>query len=271
MSEDDVRDGLRGVVDGEPPLSFDPDELMETTRRRTVRRRALVSVGVATTAVAVAAVAVPLALGIERGTGEVATGAQPGTTSSTTVSPPSPPEAGDIPWPPPDVVPAQYTAAQLTQRGEEMRGHLATTFASVVPDASGVEVQPFGGESTGSVSDGQTYLNAFTRFTVAGVPYAVDVQAVAPGAAVSPEEQCGNHDGCEARELADGTWLLITNEGQDQSTIVSVIHYRATGAVVRATGYNYDPTSQTAVRYAPAIPVTVDQLAALATDPELHL
>jgi hypothetical protein len=271
MSENDVREGLRGVVDGEPPLSFDPDELMETTRRRTKRRRALVSVGVATTAVAVAAVAVPLALGIQRGTGEVAAGAQPGTAVSTTVPPSSPPEAGDIPWPPPGVVPAHYTAAELTQRGEEMRAHLSSTFASVVPGASGVEVQPFGGESTGSVSDGQTYLNAFTKFSVAGAPYAVDLQAIAPGAAVSPEEQCGDHGACEARELADGTWLLITEEGQDQATIVSVIHYRANGAVVRATGYNYDPTSQTAVQYAPAVPVTVDQLAALATDTALFL
>jgi hypothetical protein len=270
MSEEDVRDGLRDAVAAEPPLVFDPDELMETARRQTKRRRALVSVGVATTVVAVAAVAVPFALGIPRGDDGVAVGSsQPVTTTTTTTTTVAQPE--DIEWPRPGIKPEHYTEAELTQRGKAMRAHLATTFAAVVPEATGVEVQPFGGEAAGSVADGQTYLNAFTRFTVGGVPYAVDVQAIAPGAAPSPEEQCGEPGACEVEELPDGSWLLFTDESQGQMRIASVIHYRNTGAVVRATGYNYDPTSRTAVDYAPAIPVTIEQLTALAIDPELRL
>ena len=274
MSEEDVRDGLRGAVAGEPPLVFDPDELVETARRQTKRRRALVSVGVATTVVAVAAVAVPFALGIPRGDGGVAVGSRPVTSSTTpTVTEPEDTvtEPEDIEWPRPDIVPAHYTAEQLTQRGKEMQAHLSTTFATVVPGVAGVEVQPFGGESAGSVSDGQTYLNAFTRFTLAGTPYAVDVQAIAPGAAPAPDEQCGAPGACEVQDLPDGSWLLIMDESHDQARIASVIHYRNDGGVVRATGYNYDPTSPVAARYAPAVPVTIEQLTALATDPELGL
>ena len=278
MSEEDVRDGLRGAVAAEPPLVFDPDELMETARRQTKRRRALVSVGVATTVVAVAAVAMPFALGIPKGDGGVAVGGRPVTSTTTPTTTPTAPaiglttaDPGDIEWPPPGIEPAHHTAAELRQRGKAMQAHLTTTFASVVPEASGVEVAPFGGESAGSVSEGQTYLNAFTRFTLAGTPYAVDVQAVAPGAGPSPEEQCGERNDCEVQELPDGSWLLITDESEDRMRIASVVHFRNTGAVVRATGYNYDPTSQTTVQYAPAVPVTIEQLTALATDPELHL
>ncbi|GAB1513651.1 hypothetical protein [Actinophytocola sp. KF-1] len=266
MSEEDVRDGLRDAVAGEPPLVFDPDELVATARRQTKRRRALVSVGVATTVVAVAAVAVPFALGIPRGNDGVTVGSAPATTTTTTTAQPR-----DIEWPPPGVEPAQYTAEQLSGRGKAMRAHLTTRFAAVVPEATAVEVQPFGGEAAGSVSDGQTYLNAFTRFTLHGVPYAVDVQAIAPGAAPSPEEQCGERRACEVEELPDGSWLLITDDSQGESRIASAIHYRDDGAVVRATGYNYDPTGQTAARYAPAVPLTIEQLTALATDPELGL
>ncbi len=272
MSEEDVRDGLRGAVATEPPLVFDPDELMETARRQTKRRRALVSVGVATTVVAVAAVAVPFALGIPRGGDGVVVGSPPVTSTTTTLATTTPTMPGpeDVEWPPPGIEPAHYTAAELAQRGKEMQAHLATAFASVAPEATGVEVQQFGGESEGAVSDGQTYLNAFTRFTVRGTPYAVDIQAVAPGAAMSPEERCGEPGACEVQELPDGSWLLITDESQGQARIASVLHYRNTGAVVRATGYNYDPTS-TKVTYARAVPLTIEQLTALATDPELHL
>lgn len=270
MSEEDMRDGLRGAVAAEPPLVFDPDELMATARRQAARRRALVSVGVATMLVAVAAVAVPLALGIPRGHDGVAVGGPP-VTSVTTTTTPTMPGPEDIEWPRPGVEPAHYTAAELVQRGKRMQAHLSATFALVVPEATDVEVRPFGGESEGSVADGRTYLNAFTRFTVRGTSYAVDIQAIAPGAARSPEEQCGEPGACEVQELPDGSWLLITDDSQDQARITSVIHYRDSGAVVRATGYNYDPTSRTAVRYAPAIPVTVEQLTALATDPGLHL
>lgn len=272
MSEEDVRDGLRGAVAAEPPQSFDPDALMDAGQRQVKRRRALVSVGLATVLVAVA---VPVAVGIARGTDGVTVGTQPGAPGISEPPPTSAaPEPGDIPWPPPGVTPVSYTAAELAQRGEDMRAHLLATFATVVPGVSGVDVQPFGGEATGTVSEGQSYLNAFTTFAVAGVPHAVDVQVIAPGGeSMTPEERCGHlsPDACEARELADGSWLLIVDESEGQSQIVSVLHYRDTGAVVRATGYNYDPTSQTAVKYSQTVPVAVDQLAALATDTRLGL
>jgi hypothetical protein len=57
----------------------------------------------------------------------------------------------------------------------------------------------------------------------------------------------------------------------DQREIVTVTHYRTSGAVVAVSGYNYDPTAKTAVKPLPAMPVTVGQLTFLATDAALGI
>lgn len=259
MSEEDVRAGLRGLVADEPPLMFDPDELMETARRQTKRRRALAAVGVATAVVAVAAVAVPLAIGTPTGNDGVTVGGSPTTTSAT--APALGPE--DIKWPPPGVKPRYDTVAKLTQRGEEMQAHLSATFPSVVPGATEVEVGRFGGEATGTVYYGQDYLETTAAYLLDGTAYSISVQVAAPGADRPPEQQCFEAVSCEARKLADGSWMMNVDDDR-------VVHYRADGVVVRVTAYWYDTTDPTP-KYAPDIPLTVDQLIELATDPELYL
>lgn len=70
MSEQELREGLRLAVAGEPALAFDPDVLLARAKQEIRRRRALFGAGAATAAVAVAAVAVPTLLGSPRGGGD---------------------------------------------------------------------------------------------------------------------------------------------------------------------------------------------------------
>jgi hypothetical protein len=294
VSESDVREGLRAAVDGEPPLSFDPDALMAQANRDLLRRRALVGVGVATTAVAVAAVAVPVLLGSPRGgaggdSPQVGTGSPPSSCPSpsawfnyqpmpgapTTRVPvvdklPKELNVSEIPASPcaSAVAPPTYTAAQLTARGAELQAYLRTQFGKVVPAAKDVNPQPFGGEQTGSVSDGQNYLNAFTTFTVNGEPTGVDIYLSAAGS--DGPKPCLADARCEAKPQQDGSLVVIEKHDDGPRVVLSVSHFRVNGSVVRATGYSYDPTNSEA-KFLGAVPVTVEQLTALATDSKLSL
>ncbi|HEU5474052.1 MAG TPA: hypothetical protein VFV67_25690 [Actinophytocola sp.] len=266
MSEQDVRDGLRAAVLTEPVLSFDPEALILRARQQVRRRRALAGAGAATIAVAVAAVAVPTVLGTPRGSDGGAVGAAPPPSQT---SPPHPtPAITTLPWPPAGVTPVSYTADQLKVRGAEMRDHLRAAFPAAVPGVAQVAVQEFGGEASGAVEDGQGYLNSFVAFSLDGSRSAVYVATFAPGAGPEPFSECG--DGCKVATMPDGshvlTGKLFAGEGQ---WLLNVWHFRANGAVVQATGYNYDPTG--AGPTLPVVPVTPEQLAALATDPKLGI
>lgn len=259
MSEEDVREGLRAAVADEPPLVFDPDAVVDTARKAT-RRRALVAVGVATAAIAVAAVAVPT---LNRGTND---GTAPVASQPTTVATSTPPT-----WPPPGITPAHYTAAQLRARGEEMGRHLQGAVPAALPAASAIEVGEFGGEATGDFSDGQNYVNAPVTFTFDGARYSLFVTAWAPGVTdPSPETVCGQD--CQDLGYRDGGPAVVKTESYDNGgTIMTAYHFRTNGGVVQIAAYNYDMSGTTAPVYMPSIPVTVDQLVALATDPELGL
>ncbi|HEV8555007.1 MAG TPA: hypothetical protein VGR06_01240 [Actinophytocola sp.] len=282
MSEQDVRDGLRVAVAAEPALSFDPDALIVRARKEIRRRRALVGAGAATVVVAVTAVAVPTVLGQQRGeiTSVAPGGASSGKPTATVTAPPTTSASAkvDIPWPPPNVVAPHYTATQLKQRGTAMQNHLKTQFAEVVPNAKQVLPKQFGGEAEGAVADGQAYLEAFTSFTINGVRTAVDIYTSAPGTeGPPPAQQCteGGVTQCDVVKQPDGSSVLVTTQNIDANlhggVITSVLHYRTNGTVVRAAGYNYDPTGAGTFAMQPAVPVTVAQLTALATDPALGI
>ncbi len=180
----------------------------------------------------------------------------------------------DLDWPPADITPAHYTAEQLRQRGAEMREYLGARFAEVVPGATEIAPGEFGGEAAGAVADGQTYLGAFTGFTLNNARSAVDIWVSAPGAeGVTPSSECppDRPPGCKVTQRPDGSLLVINDQSSDRAMILSATHYRANGTAVRATGYNYDPTASSKVTYLQEITVTIDQLIALATDPALAL
>jgi hypothetical protein len=259
MSESDVRTGLHDAVVDEPPLNFDPDALVAIAERQVRRRRALLGVGVATVAAAVAAVALPSALG------RAPTQVSDGPTSSVTPS-----SAAE--WPP-NVPPAEYTVDELGLRGEQMRNRLRTAVPAVLPAASAIDYGAFGGEAEGQYYKGQLTVNTHVSFTVDGERYSVFVQVWAPGAEVeTPAQVCAaDHASCRDLGERDGGLLVAKSLDLGQETLSSVYHFRDTGALVSVTAYNYDMASDTTPTYLPTVPVTLDQLTRLATDPALGL
>jgi hypothetical protein len=181
------------------------------------------------------------------------------------------PPAADFPWPPPGVEKKHYTAAQLKERGAQMQKYLQEYFATAVVGATDVRVEEFGGEAAGAVSDGQTYLNAFVGYTLKGQRSAVDVAVFAPGEGPTPAQAC-EEGGCSVLPGKAGDHMVTTTiSAGDQMTIVAVRHYRSDGAVVAISGYNYDPMGKTAIKPLPAMPVSVEQLTYLATQPQLGI
>jgi hypothetical protein len=259
MSEEDVRVGLRDAVADEPPLDFDPDALVATARQVT-RRRALVAAGVATVAVAVAAVAIPGALG--RGPTQVAE--QPTVTSATTAPKPSQ-------WLAQPVEPVEYSPDQLRSRSQEMAGQLRQTVPAVLSDASEFAYGEFGGEASGEFYEGQTSVNAAVSFTVDDARYSIFVTVWVPGGANELLDTVCAGSGAYCKQLGeeDGGPVVATTDDLGDQTISTVYHFRKDGGVVQVAAYNYDMTGTP--KYMPTIPVTLQQLTRLATDPELGL
>jgi hypothetical protein len=261
MSEEDVRDGLRGAVADEPPLDFDPETVVTEARQQIKRRRSLIAAGVATAAVVVAAVAIPVALG-RGGTTQVAQ--QPTTRISTTTSPTT------TEWTSPAQL-VSYTADQLRTLSQKMATHLRGTLPEVLPEASKFEYGEFGGEAAGQFFDGQNYVNAPVTFTIDHARYSIFVAVWVPGAPeMSPERVCDTAAYCKQFGEKDGGKLVSKTENTGDQTIVTVYHLRPNGGVIQVAAYNYDMTAA-APKSMPDIKVTIQQLATVATDPALGL
>jgi hypothetical protein len=151
-----------------------------------------------------------------------------------------------------------------------MKTYLKNAFTKAVAGATNISVEDFQGEAAGAVADGQTYLDSFTGYTLKGARSAVAIAVFSPGDGPPPSQACGEGS-CSVQHLPAGDSLMITKfKAGDQLEIVTVTHYRTDGVVVAASGYNYDPTAQAASHLA-AMPVTVEQLTKLATDPALGI
>lgn len=274
MSEEDVRGGLRDAVADEPPLNFDPDALVATARQQVTRRRALLAAGMTTVAVAVAAVAVPVLLGRTQDT----TVAAPPTSSvspsvSSSVSSSVSPATSPVPWPPSGVETREYTTDELRSISDKLRSVLVSTVPAVLPAATDIEIGKFGGEAEGQYYDGQNSLNTHVSFTVKGERYSLYVAVTAPGGTENgPESMCAASGAyCREVDVVDGGPLVAKTEKLDDATLSSVHHFRVDGAQVQVTAYNYDMASQVPPTYLPTIPVSLDQLTKLVTNPALSL
>lgn len=265
MSEQDIRGGLRDAVADEPPLDFDPNALVAAARHQVRRRRALVAAGVATAAVAVAGVAVPVALG--RPAPHVVAD-RPSASATTTSPAPTTTSSAQIQWPPSDVQAVPYTPDQLRTRGQEMRAHLRATVPGLLSQASAFEFGQFGGEAAGDFYDGQNYVTAELSYVVAGARYSVFVQIWAPGSTDGLlDSACGTD--CQQIGEQDGAPVMARTDQNGSGTTSLVYHFRKNGCVVQIAAYSYDMSG--AGPDMPTIPVTVEQQATLATDPDLGL
>jgi len=269
VSEEDVRGGLREAVADEPPLVFDPDALVATARQQIKRRRALLAVGVATVMVAVAAVALPSALG--RAPTRVANQPPPPATSVTTTT------TTPFAWPPAGVPLAHFTPDELRTRSEQMALHLKTALPAALPEATDFVFGEFGGEAAGEFYEGQTGVNAAISFTIGGARYSIVVTVWVPGSDnPSPTTLCEAGGDADCKQLGqvgqDGGPLYATTYTFGGGGIITTAyHFRQTGTMVQIGGYNYDVAGTGTIKYMPAVPLTLDQLTRLATDPELAL
>jgi hypothetical protein len=124
------------------------------------------------------------------------------------------------------------------------------------------------------LADGQQYLTSFVHFTFNGVPTAVEVHVQSPTADQTGfERTCPT---CTSTPQPDGSTVVTRQEDPGQGNnremkIVSAVHFRKDGSVVRISTYNYDPTSPQQPVYQKAVALEVAQLTALATDTAFHL
>lgn len=263
MIERELRAGLDLAVATEPPLAFDPDALVARAQREHRRRKSLAGVGVATAVIAVAAVAVPTALNLTSAPARI-------TSASALTTTPVPPPVNQ--WPPAGVHQQSFTVDQLHSVTQTWSHRAEEDLLRVSPQATGVTVQPWGGEAEGDVSPGQAYLDTFVPFTVKGERTAVFIQVEEPGFhKTTPAADCAQAPGTHCTTTWRSGGALVEEATvpakADQARPLTVRDYRPDGSVVTVTAYNYDPTAPTNSALSPTLPLTVAQLTELATDP----
>jgi hypothetical protein len=152
-------------------------------------------------------------------------------------------------------------------------GHLRTALPALLPEATDFVFGEFGGEAAGQFYEGQTSVNAPVSFTIGGARYSIMVTVWVAGIdEPSPTTLC-SEAGADCRQFGekDGGPLVAKTDDLGDQNITTVYHFRRTGTLVSIAAYNYDVAGQATPVYLPTIPVTDDQLTALATDPDLAL
>lgn len=260
MSEADLREGLRAAVGDEPPLTFDPDELIQRAQHARRRRRALVAVAVATLALTGTVLSLPGVVnrrpGIDAATGPVLTTTASPSSRASNQAPAVTPQLPPLGPPRNGADLRTAYASHLTKRFTELvpgRKVVAAEFSDDAPKEPGLFVGWL------NFLDGEGSSQVFVRL----IP--------APPVGRTMEEFCAQM-GCAAPvRLADGTSLAsisTSNRGAgSRYRSESVVHFRADGSTVEVTTYNYDPNTGESVR--PSVALGYDQLVALATDPKL--
>lgn len=114
------------VVRGEPPLGFDPDDVVTRAGRRQRRRRATITAGGGVAAIAIAAIAVPLAVGHGGGTRVEA--------ATTATSAPATHQSAQ--WPPNTLTFPSISHGRLTDDLSAGKQHLLSVLSTVVPGAT---------------------------------------------------------------------------------------------------------------------------------------
>lgn len=114
------------VVRGEPPLGFDPDDVVTRAGRRQRRRRATITAGGGVAAIAIAAIAVPLAIGHGGG-------ARVEAAATATSAPATHPSAQ---WPPNTLTFPTISQGPLTDDLAAGKRHLLSILSTAVPGAT---------------------------------------------------------------------------------------------------------------------------------------
>ncbi len=260
MDEQTLTHELTAAVHTEPPLGFDPDEVVTRTARRRRGRRNVLLAGAGVAVVALAATALPLS--------------QPSVEAPVppAVAPGTPP--GDRLWPPDGVQVPQPAEARLKTREPQIVAYLEETLPKVVPGVPHLE-------SSNSGRYGSVQPNSLLGVSVTeqiGDSY-VTVEVYVPAAPVKRftlaqtctelRKQVNATMACRYAAPGAGHLLMTTEEDsldreQVMQHMITVSDFRSDGTYVVATAGNAVGTSA-------APPLTEAQLTRLATDPGLKL
>ncbi|XVV03624.1 hypothetical protein ACQPW3_40995 [Actinosynnema sp. CA-248983] len=250
MSEAELRESLRAAVAEEPPLNFDPDALIARAESFRRRRRALVAVGVATFALIGTVLALPGVLAPPRETIDAAR------VLTTTELPSAAPSA-----PPSPAASVPLTTVHVEKSVKDLSGYLTNKVADVVPTTVDVKVD------FPDVERAPGHLTGFVYLSDKRGTARITVELIGPPVAVTRADFCAPARCDPSRIQSDGSWVEVASSTAPQRELFThmVAHFRTDGTVVMVTGHEYDTAKE------PVLPVTPDQLVALATDPMLTL
>lgn len=292
MNEQTLTQEFERAVQDEPPLGFDPDQVVTRAGLRRHRRRVSMLAGGGVAAVALlAAAAVPLLRGGSSGSEQVgpagsapALAPAPAPSDSKALWPPAAlapapePSDGKALWPPAGVTPAHPTDAQLDRLKSSVASNLEVVLPKVAPGAGSLEITSFPGH-LGSLSGPVLGVIARAHVGPTDKGYTVNVEALVPAAPVrrfAPEQECvaakqqiSTTMTCSYSTLANGRLLMIqdwqvTDRAGSLQRHILVTDYRSDGSFVEATSLNDASTDGQSA-------LTVDQLTRLATDPGFRL
>lgn len=266
MIEQQLADRFRAAVADEPPLSFDPDETVDRAARGQRRRYAVIGTAASTAAVAVAAVAV---FGLPGGpSGQV--GPAETDKQSATGNPPIPPSPAPLPdktgknapvppADPPSFPGSDKVVAELKQIGPQL---LADHVPGLEFDIDGTPWLPSPeGAPKGVLA---AYLVSGTKNSY--VTLAVIHETDHLDLANDPMSTGGYGDLVNDTTNPDGSRVRVYGYPSGEGAVeLNVLHLRTNGVITQAsaTGKARTATGQATV------PVGLDVLTALATDPRL--
>ena len=268
MDEQTLAREFTAAVRTEPPLGFDPDEVVTRVARRRHRRRTIL---LACAGVVVAAAAVAVAIpGPEVQAPPASPAAPPRIT----------PSAGDRWWPPGTGDIPQPTDARLSARAPQVADHLETILRKIMPPADGIRREfNDSGRFGGILPASQRGIRTVEQGGRENGSYLLAVNVYVPANPVKrfqPRELCAEmkkqistSTTCRYADVGTGGVLMTTEEdttdraGTTQHRI-TVTDFRADGTYVLATVANSTGVSG-------PLPLTAEQLTTVATDPGLTL
>lgn len=256
MIEDRLANEFRTAVAGEPPLGFDPDDVVTEAIRRRKRRQAAGATALGTGGVALAAVAV---FATSAGTGGVSVGASPsGSSAAQTAT--TPPGSDDKNAPVPTEPPASFPGSDdaITQLGPVIPAVLHDRVPGLAfdkPDSGTLMVvdDPHG--------VGGAYLAAGTKHRYVTVFVYHDRNAL--DLAGDPAADGGWGVLVSDTTQQDGSHVRVYSHDGGDSQGLAVLHLRTDGVIVQADTTAKPEDGQT------GLATSQEVLTAVATDPRL--
>ncbi|MDX3188606.1 hypothetical protein PV458_09395 [Streptomyces sp. MN03-5084-2B] len=269
MDEQMLAREFTAAVRAEPPLGFDPDEVVTRVARRRHRRRTIL---LACAGVVVAAAAAAVATPVTRPAADVPV--QP-------AAPPRPaPSAGERWWPPGTGQIPQPTDARLSARAPRIAEHLEEVLRKMLPPTDPIRrdsltTAHFGGIMPAS----QRGVSIIEHAGPEDTGYSLTVEVFVPTNPVKrfqPRQLCAEmkvqiSPSTTCRYAAVGTGGILMTSEEDTTDREGTLQHGITVTDYRADGSYVLVSLGGTVGVSAPLPLTAEELATLARDPGLTL